>query len=137
MTVDYLKAQGGKLGAADVTGVLRDYLAKVDPNTAVATADYSVWKKASDYVVKLKVPAKAARTAPLIGRKCRAEYVKVLSIHDHQGNLAPRNEVRGDYDNTTYKVGATVRPDSYDPDSKVECSNGIHFFLTFEEARDY
>jgi hypothetical protein len=33
MTADYMKAQGGKLGAADVTGALRSHLAQLDPLT--------------------------------------------------------------------------------------------------------
>lgn len=29
------------------------------------------------------------------------------------------------------------RPDKFDPDVRVECSHGIHFFLTREEAETY
>jgi hypothetical protein len=36
-----------------------------------------------------------------------------------------------------YKVGETVRPDSFDPRPQEECSHGIHAFITREEAEDY
>lgn len=37
----------------------------------------------------------------------------------------------------TYRVGETVVPDSFDEDRWNECSNGIHFFITKQEAIDY
>ena len=33
--------------------------------------------------------------------------------------------------------GAVIRPDKYDPDPRIECSSGIHFFLTPEEAEAF
>jgi uncharacterized protein YjbI with pentapeptide repeats len=30
-----------------------------------------------------------------------------------------------------------VKPDSYDPNPLLECSSGIHFFITKQEAEDY
>lgn len=36
-----------------------------------------------------------------------------------------------------YTVGKIVRPDAFDPNPLVECSSGIHFFITKEEAEEY
>lgn len=36
-----------------------------------------------------------------------------------------------------YKAGETVKPDSFDPNPLVECSYGIHFFITRSEAEAY
>ena len=66
MTADYMKAQGGKLGAADVTGVLRESLAKWDPPTAAANAQYSLWRKADDV---LQATVEVERTRPRVGRQ--------------------------------------------------------------------
>jgi hypothetical protein len=86
------------------------------------------WKKLSNGTIcKLQIPAKAARTATPLGRKCRAKYVKVLAGEGVSGH---------DY-RTEYKKGQIVRPDKYDPNPLVECTNGIHFFLTREEAEEY
>ena len=88
----------------------------------------TVWKKVGGKLIKLIIPAKAKRTASLIGRQCRAEYVKVLWIEGGE-------PVRSNHDsNIVYKVGEIVKPDSYCDDIRVECTNGIHFWQTKEEA---
>ncbi len=71
MTQDFLKAQGGKLGAADVTGTLREHLAKFDPQTAAANADYSLYRKASDV---LTATEEIQRTRPKVGRQIIARF---------------------------------------------------------------
>ena len=88
-----------------------------------------VYKKLSNGVIcKLRVPPDAKRTASLVGRKCRAEWVEVL---EGSGTSLYTRVL------TEYKRGAVVRPDSYDDDIRVECTHGIHFFLTREEAEEY
>jgi hypothetical protein len=87
----------------------------------------TVWKATTDGIVKLLVPAKAKRTASLVGRKCRAEYVKVLS----GGGMDKHSR------KVEYKKGTTIYPNSYNDDIRVECTNGIHFFLTREEAEEW
>ena len=69
VTADYLKAQGGKLGAADVTGTLRDALGKMDPATAAANAEYHLYRTLDD-VMKAAKETEAAR--PKIGRRMAA-----------------------------------------------------------------
>ena len=97
-----------------------------------------VWKKAGGYIVKLKLSDKTLRTSSLVGRKCRASQAKVLGIYNEDKNLMGLKEVTGSYDNETkYVVGKVVKPDKYDDDIRIECTHGIHFFITFEEARDY
>ncbi len=70
------------------------------------------------------------------GRKCRAEFVKVLDMRNSRGHKV--KECRGKHNGgTIYKIGKIVKPDSYDPDPLKECSNGIHFFVTKQEAKDW
>ena len=94
---------------------------------------FIAWKKARyDSLVKLRIPAKAKRTSSLISRKCRAEFVQVLAIYKDGKQI---EKAHGNHDEKTiYKKGEYVYPDKYDPDPRVECSHGIHFFLTREEA---
>ena len=89
------------------------------------------WKKLQNNVIcKLEIPAEASRVNST-RRKCRAEYAKVLWLSEGA-------EGCGTYDSLLlYRVGKIVRPDSYDPDFRVECSHGIHFFITREEAESY
>lgn len=65
MTADYLAKRGESLGAADVTGVLRDHLATMDPATAAANADYSLYKTANDV---LKATEETERARPRVLR---------------------------------------------------------------------
>ena len=88
-----------------------------------------VWKAVKGGVCKLRVPPEAKRTATPIGRKCRAEWVEVLEAHTDGRGLRDSSVV--------YRTGQIVRPDKYDPDPRMECTHGIHFFLTREEASAY
>ena len=54
MTADFLKAQGGKYGSADVAGAYREHLGKWDPATAAANAEYAYWRKTSDVLQALE-----------------------------------------------------------------------------------
>jgi len=88
---------------------------------------FIAWKKVKGGVVKLLVPAEAKRTSSLVGRKCRAEFAVVIEgsgISTHDGK-------------TEYKPGVTVYPDKFDDDIRVECTSGIHFFITRKEAEEY
>jgi len=88
-----------------------------------------VYKKTHGGVVKLRVPPDAKRTATPLGRKCRAEFVEVLD--------APPNAWDLHTGRVLYVTGETVRPDWYDDNWAVECTHGIHFFQTREEAEAY
>ena len=100
------------------------------------TGSFIAWKKGqNDCLIKLEIPAKAKRVNSLGGRKCRAEYVKTLEIWDGKKKI---KKCSGTYDGkTVYKVGELTHPDSFDSSPLVECSNGIHFFITKQEAKDW
>lgn len=40
-------------------------------------------------------------------------------------------------ENCVYRVGEHVCCDKYDPDWRVECSGGIHFFVLRQEAVEF
>ena len=89
---------------------------------------------------KLKIPADAKRSSAF-GRKCRCSKAKVLEIwgKDCDGDyLVPISRGYSYHDHTfEYKVGETIYPDSFDDNRWDECSNGIHFFITKQEAINY
>ena len=96
--------------------------------------EFIAWKKgASDCIIKLLIPKSAKRTSSLVGRKCRASRVKTLAIWDKDNK--PIKQCGGwRHSNFIYRIGRITKPDSYDPDIRVECSHGMHFFVTREEA---
>jgi hypothetical protein len=97
---------------------------------------FIAWKKCSGgCVVKLQIPAWARRVSALCGRKCRAEFAIVLSIENNGKTV---KSCLGQYDpNMVYEVGKIMKPDEFDPDRRVECSHGIHFFMEYDEAINY
>ena len=98
---------------------------------------FTGWKKLKDNVVaKIEIPAKAKRTCNLMGRKCRAEYAKTIALY--QEGKPFKGVGIGSHDGKTkYNVGKITKPDKYDGSPLVECSNGIHFFITRQEAESY
>jgi hypothetical protein len=97
--------------------------------TILPEGDIIGYKKLKDGTVcKLLIPANAKRVGGMVGRKCRAEYAEILEgegVSSHDGK-------------TAYKVGETIRPaEKFDPNPMQECTSGIHFFITRQEAENY
>jgi len=124
--------EGANLGRADLRGANLGG-AKLPHFQIPQHGELRVYKKVNGKIIHLLIPAWAKRTASLIGRKCRASAAIVLAI---QGN-EPQSSAGSGYGSILYEIGKTVYPDSYDPDIRVECSHGIHFFLTREEAEEW
>ena len=98
---------------------------------------FIAWKRGrGGEIIKLEIPADAKRNSTIIGRKCRAEFAKVLEITKDSKTLQECKNWNIDYP-FTYKVGEITRPDKYDPDPRIDCTHGIHFFISKEEAEDW
>ena len=99
--------------------------------------DFIAWKKVDKVIIKLRIPAEAKRSSAT-SRKCRCEYAEVLELQNLDGT--PYNDdkiVNYNHVETIYKVGEIVHPDSWDDNRWNECSHGIHFFITRDEAVEY
>jgi hypothetical protein len=109
--------------------------AKNLPDFQICEGDLIVYKKVQGKIVTLSVPRDAKRTASIVGRKCRAEYAIVLEI---EGHVPVRSDGVWTWTgvDTVYEEGKEVRADSYDDDWRVECTHGIHFWLTRKEAEE-
>ena len=87
-------------------------------------------------IVKLLITEDAKRSSATT-RKCRCDKAKVISITSLDGkeNFTTAYSY---YDRFfQYTVGETVIVDDFDEDRWNECSTGVHFFITREEAIDY
>ena len=96
------------------------------------------FKKArGGYIVKLKITEDAKRCSAT-GRKCRCSKAMVLSITEVDGTDDGTKEVASGRDpDFVYKVGEIVEVSDFCEDRWDECSEGIHFFITRQEAEDY
>jgi hypothetical protein len=139
---------GANLSGADLFGVefywanlSRTNLSEVNKKrlstlySIIPEGEIIVWKKLNnELVAKLLIPAKAKRINAIGSRKCRFEFAKVVAIYDGKKKV---KEGIGKYNsNFIYKVGEMVIPDSFDDDPLVECSHGIHAFITRLEAEE-
>lgn len=95
------------------------------------------WKRVGAHIIKLKILDDAKRSNAT-GRKCRCSAAEVLEIQNTDGTESGIDRVyNNNYCGANYVVGEIVTPDSFDDDRWDECSNGIHFFITRQEAVDY
>ena len=94
------------------------------------------YKKADNKIVELLITEDSERSSATT-RKCRCSKAKVLSITNIE-NTEEFNEVASDYDESfIYKVGEIIEVKDYNKNRWNECSNGIHFFITRDEAVMY
>lgn len=95
------------------------------------------YKKACNHIVKLKILPYAKRSSATT-RKCRCSSAKVLSITTLDGQDDGTRAISSNYDEDfVYCVGEIVRVDNFDDNRWRECSTGIHFFMTRDEAVRY
>ncbi len=101
--------------------------------------DLSFYRTPSECIVELRIPEDARRSCGF-SSKCRCDKAEVLGIYDLHGSPLPSNTVAySKMDNSfRYTIGNTVTPrEPFDTDPFNECSSGIHFFMSREEAVKY
>ena len=95
------------------------------------------YKKARGKIIELMITENAKRSSSTT-RKCRCSEAVVLSITNIDGTNFDGEKVVSDYDEEfVYEVGKTVSVDNFDENRWDDCSTGIHFFLTRDEAVRY
>ena len=133
---------GADLSGADLSGA--NHLDAVKnlfyPICCPESGAFVGWKKAGNgddsVIVELQIVEDAKRCSAS-GRKCRCSKAVVLSIKSIDGEQSFDRAV-SDRDHTfVYEVGKTVSVDDFDENRWHECSTGIHFFITREEAVRY
>jgi hypothetical protein len=137
--------RGAVLSDADLRGAdLRGaYLSDAEKSKIVSynqncpeDGDFIAWKKVNGgFILKLLIIGN--RVSSIAGRKCRTNKVKVLEAFDCDGNQTDKKEFTSRRDGKfIYRIGETSEEKEYDPDFTIECSRGIHFFITKREAMD-
>jgi uncharacterized protein YjbI with pentapeptide repeats len=97
------------------------------------------WKKARvktsghECIVKLEITEDAVRSSGT-GRKCRCSKATVLEIQDLEGIVLEQVAVSDRDENFHYIPGTVVSVSDFDENRWNECSTGIHFYITREEA---
>ena len=132
----YANLEGANLSGADLCD------AKINFHIACPEkGSFIAFKKAgnnyNNYIVELLIPEDARRCSAT-SKKCRCDKAKVLSITKIDGTSDGVDTVYSKYDETfAYKIGELVEVKDFDNNRWNECSTGIHFFLTRQEAVEY
>ncbi len=128
---------GANLTGADLTRAnLTDAVLSVFQFIPTSGA-FQAWKKVNSdqgmAILSLSIPNDAARVCTPTGRKCRASSAIVVECFPPDAT-----NLRSIHDPTfKYQVGERFVSPQYDPSIQIECTSGIHFFLTREEAEKY
>ena len=113
--------------------------AKIDfPIACPEKGSFIAFKKVKgDYIVELLIPEDARRCSAT-SEKCRCDKAKVLSITKLDGTSDGVDTVYSIHDDAfAYKIGEIVEVKDFDDNRWNECSTGIHFFVTRQEAVNY
>ena len=127
----YANLRGANLCRADLRDANHNYLT-VGVHEAPRGA-LVAWKKVRDKIVKLRIPEDARRSCATT-RKHRSECVYVLDILG-----ACKDDVTSSYNGieAVYSIGKRTYCHEWDENRWNECSGGIHWFLTKEEAESW
>ena len=90
----------------------------------------------SHVIVTLKILENAKRSSATT-RKCRCSEAEVISITSLNGNYSLTKAFSAFNPDFMYEVGKIVAVDNFDENRWNECSTGIHFFITRDEAVNY
>ena len=120
---------GANLSDADLSGAVFCKLDIAILSIVPECGEFTAFKKTSEGVVELRIPAHAKRSNAT-GRKCRASEAVVVSLPDGC------DVAHSLHDNSfVYKKNKTVKPrEPFCEDRWQECASGIHFYITRAEA---
>ena len=137
---------GANLSRANLSGANlfgADYIEKAKnlfyPIACPEIGAFVGWKKARvktgghECIVKLEITEDAVRSSAT-GRKCRCSKATVLEIQDLEGNVLEQAAVSDRDENFHYIPGTVASVLDFDENRWNECSTGIHFYITREEA---
>jgi len=129
--------RGANLNGADLKDVnLSDAILPAYEIVQDDTEIVGYKKSREGYLITLRIDKTAKRCNSLVGRKCRAESATVVKIEDDEGQTV--TQAKSQFNpGVIYTVGEVIRADEYDDDITIECTGGIHFFITKKEAINY
>ena len=128
---------GAELNSAILDNVKCNYHTNFFALQCPEEGSFIGYKKVRGHIVKLEILSDAKRSSATT-RKCRCSAAKVLSITTLDGRDDGTQFISSGRDsNFVYRVGEIVRVDDFDENRWNECSTGIHFFITRDEAVEY
>jgi hypothetical protein len=127
--LQYADLRGANLEGANLWGANIENAKLPDFQLPPEKGSFIAYKKVDTGVIEILIPEDAKRTSSLVSRKCRASHVRVL---EGSGFSPTHTEKK-----LEYKEGEVVYADAFNDDIRVDCTSGIHFFMTKKEAEEW
>jgi len=128
---------GADLSDANLSQIIYDYNTMFFAIQCPEEGSFIGYKKCQKLIVKLEILSDAKRSSAT-SRKCRCSKAKTLSITNLDGSDSNILAIASDFDpNFIYKIGEMVEVKDFDENRWNECSSGIHYFVTRNEAVIY
>lgn len=131
--------RGADLRCADLRGAdLNSVTNMFSPIACPEKGSFIGFKKCKDdLIVEIEILEDSLRCSAT-SRKCRCSKARVISITNMDGTNSNLTTATSKHDvNFKYTIGEIVTVDDFDTNRWNECSTGIHFFITREEAVNY
>lgn len=136
-SIDYTNFSGSKINNTEFSYINYDETTAFFAQSCPEKGSFIGFKKCGKYIVELQITADAKRSSAT-SRKCRCSKAKVLSITNLDGSDSVLSKISSNSDSEfIYKIGETVEVKDFDENRWNECSTGIHFFITRDEAVRY
>ena len=139
----YADLSGANLYSADLSGTdlyMANLIGAKNINCPILCPEkgsFIGFKKANGLIVELEIPSDALRSSATT-RKCRCSKAKVISITNLDGSSSGVTSIPSSWNcNFIYSIGDIVEVADFDTNRWNECSSGIHFFITRQEAVNY
>ena len=128
--------RGADLSCADLRGA--DLSGAIAYQVPPSCGAFIGWKKVmNNLIVKLKILEDSKRSSAF-SRKCRCDKALVLDIQKINGESANTSIAVSKYQKDfEYEIGEVVQVEDFDNNRFNECTSGIHFFITRDEAVNY
>ena len=122
---------------ADLSGIKYNETTSFFALQCPEKGSFVAYKKCENRLIVELLITEDAKRSSATTRKCRASKAKVISITNVESTETFEQAVSQHDRGFVYKVGETVEVEDFDTDMWNECSTGIHFFITRQEAVNY
>ena len=122
---------GANLYGADLSDANLDEKERIRKGICLSHKMVGYKKCRNNVIVKLEIP-KGAIVFSINNNKCRTNIAKCVAI---EGGL--KKAISKQDENFIYKVGKTYAITDFNCQYNIECAEGIHFFRTKKEAKEY
>ena len=123
--------------AYSITSNLSDFIPIACPEKGSFIGFKKAKSENGNYVIVELLILEDSKRSSATSRKCRCSKAKVLSITsiDERTRYDKAYSIYNRY--FVYEVGKVVEVNDFDEDRFQECSKGVHFFITRQEAVNY